>query len=58
LGGISAVELGNDAATFLILRASEVLEPGHGHDTAVTTAAQRWSSARCTDLPDEIPRRR
>ena len=35
-GGISAFEVGNCAATLLILRASELLEPGHGTDTATT----------------------
>ena len=35
LGGISAFELGNAAATLLILRATEVLTPGWGHDDAV-----------------------
>jgi MFS family permease len=36
--GISAFELGNCAATLLILRASELLEPGHGTDQATTIA--------------------
>lgn len=33
--GIGAFELGNAAATLLILRATELLEPGHGQDRAV-----------------------
>lgn len=37
-GGISAFELGNAAATLLILRATELLGPRHGDDTAVTIA--------------------
>ena len=36
--GIGAFELGNCAATLLILRATELLAPGRGHDSAVTTA--------------------
>ena len=36
LVGISAFELGNVAATLLILRATQLLTPSHGHDAAVT----------------------
>jgi MFS family permease len=36
--GISAFEFGNCAATLLILRATELLEPGRSHTTAATTA--------------------
>jgi MFS family permease len=36
--GISLFELGNIAATLLILRATELLEPGHGQDSAVQIA--------------------
>jgi MFS family permease len=36
--GIGAFEAGNIAATLLILRATEVLQPGHGHDGAVQIA--------------------
>jgi len=36
--GIGAFELGNIAATLLILRATELLEPGHGQDGAVQLA--------------------
>lgn len=32
--GITAFEFGNVAATFLILRATQLLEPRHGHDRA------------------------
>jgi MFS family permease len=35
LVGVSAFEVGNIAATLLILRATELLTPAHGHDTAV-----------------------
>ncbi|HTN24860.1 MAG TPA: MFS transporter [Solirubrobacteraceae bacterium] len=36
--GIGAFELGNIAATLLILRATDLLEPGHGHESAVEIA--------------------
>ena len=36
--GISAFELGNCAATLLILRATELLKPEHGQDSATTIA--------------------
>lgn len=36
--GIAAFELGNCAATLLILRATELLEPGRSADAATTTA--------------------
>lgn len=35
---ITAFEVGNVATTLLILRATELLEPGHGTKTATTTA--------------------
>ena len=38
LAGISAFELGNVAATLLILRATELLTPVRGHDSAVNVA--------------------
>ncbi len=38
LVGVSAFELGNVAATLLILRATELLTPGRGHDAAVKVA--------------------
>lgn len=36
--GIGAFEFGNCAATLLILRATELLQPGHGKDRATTIA--------------------
>lgn len=36
--GIGVFELGNIAATLLILRATDLLEPGRGHDSAVQVA--------------------
>ena len=37
-GGITAFEIGNCAATLLILRATELLEPDHGQSRATTMA--------------------
>lgn len=37
-GGITAFEFGNCAATLLILRATDLLQPGHGKDRATTIA--------------------
>lgn len=38
LGGITAFEVGNAAATLMILRATELLEPGRGDTRSVTLA--------------------
>ena len=38
--GVGAFELGNAAATLLILRATDLLEPGRGHDGAVELPAR------------------
>jgi MFS family permease len=38
LAALSAFELGNAAATLLILRATDLLQPRHGHHTAVELA--------------------
>jgi MFS family permease len=38
MAGISAFEVGNVAATLLILRATELLDPGRSHDAAVELA--------------------
>ena len=38
VGGIAAFELANVAATALILQATNLLEPGHSHDTATKIA--------------------
>jgi MFS family permease len=38
LAGVSVFELGNIAATLLILRATDLLEPGRGHDAAAQQA--------------------
>jgi MFS family permease len=38
MGAVAAFEAGNIAATLLILRATDLLEPGRGHDRAVEVA--------------------
>jgi hypothetical protein len=43
--GISAFEFGNCAATLLILRATELLEPGRSSTTAATTALWLYVAA-------------
>ena len=42
--GISAFEVGNCAATLLILRATELLQPGHGRNRATTIALALYVS--------------
>jgi MFS family permease len=53
--GISAFEVGNCAATLLILRATELLEPGHGNDSATTIALALYvtynTAATLTSIP-------
>jgi MFS family permease len=53
--GITAFEFGNCAATLLILRATELLEPGRSHTTAATTALWLYvaynAAATLTSVP-------
>ena len=53
--GISAFEFGNCAATLLILRATELLEPGRSHTSAATTALWLYvaynGAATVTSIP-------
>jgi len=53
--GIGAFEIGNCAATLLILRATELLEPRHGHDDAALLALGLYVTynvaATLTSLP-------
>ena len=44
LGAVTAFELGNAAATLLILRATNLLSPGHGHDSAVKLAVVLYAA--------------
>ncbi|MGH8776423.1 MAG: MFS transporter, partial [Jiangellaceae bacterium] len=59
--GIGAFELGNIAATLLILRATDLLEPGRGHDSAVQIAlvlyaATTANEAGCGSAPLSVTR--
>ena len=53
--GISAFEVGNVAATLLILRATELLDPGRSHDRAVQLALALYilynTAATLTSVP-------
>jgi MFS family permease len=53
--GVSAFEFGNVAATLLILRATELLTPGHGHDRAAEIALLLYAgynfAATLTSVP-------
>ena len=55
LAGISAFEVGNAAATLLILRATDQLTPAHGHDSAVKLGLILYAgynlAAAATSLP-------
>jgi MFS family permease len=55
LAAVTAFELGNAAATLLILRATDLLSPGHGHDSAVKLAVVLYAvynaAAMATSLP-------
>lgn len=55
MGGIGLFELGNVAATLLILRATELLEPGRGQDSAAQVALLLYvaynAAATLTSVP-------
>jgi MFS family permease len=55
IGAVAAFELGNVAATLLILRATELLTPGHGTRTATTVAIALYTlynvAAAAASLP-------
>jgi MFS family permease len=53
--GVSAFELGNVAATLLILRATELLEPGRGTDSATTTALVLYISYNAAATVASVP---
>jgi MFS family permease len=53
--GIGAFELGNIAATLLILRATDLLEPGHGHDSAVQIALLLYAGYNLAATLASIP---
>ncbi len=53
--GIGAFELGNIAATLLILRATELLEPGRGEDSAVQIALLLYAGYNLAATIASIP---
>jgi MFS family permease len=55
LAGVSAVELGNAAATLLILRAIELLEPGHGEHRAEQIAIGLYVAYNAAASLSSIP---
>ena len=55
LGAVTAFELGNAAATLLILRATDLLTPGHGHDSAVQIAVLLYAGYDAAAMITSIP---
>jgi MFS family permease len=55
LAGVSAFELGNAAATLLILRATELLTPDRGHDAAVKVALLLYATYNLTATLSSVP---
>jgi MFS family permease len=55
LAAVTAFELGNAAATLLILRATNVLTPGHGHDSAVKLAVLLYAGFNAAATATSIP---
>jgi len=55
LGGVAAFELGNVAATLLILRATDLLTPDHGHDSAVRLAVVLYAVYNAAAMVISVP---
>ena len=53
--GVSAFEVGNVAATLLILRATQLLTPAHGHNTAVTLGLVLYTAYNLAATVASIP---
>jgi MFS family permease len=53
--GIGAFEIGNAAATLLILRATELLDEGHSHDTAVQLGLALYAGYNLAASVTSIP---
>ena len=53
--GVGAFEFGNAAATLLILRATDLLEPGRGHDEAVEVALLLYAGYNMAAALASIP---
>jgi len=55
LGAVTAFELANAAATLLILRATELLTPSHGHDSAVRLAVVLYAVYNAAAMVISVP---
>jgi MFS family permease len=55
LGAVTAFELGNVAATLLILRATDLLTPDRGHDSAVRLAVVLYAVYNAAAMVISIP---
>jgi MFS family permease len=55
LGAVTAFELANAAATLLILRATELLTPSHGHDSAVRVAVVLYAVYNAAAMAISVP---
>lgn len=55
LGAVTAFELANAAATLLILRATDLLAPGHGHDSAVRLAVVLYAVFNAAAMVISVP---
>ena len=55
LAAVTAFELGNAAATLLILRATNLLTPGHGHDSAVKLAVVLYAAYNAAAMATSLP---
>jgi MFS family permease len=55
LGAVTAFELGNVAATLLILRATDLLTPDRGHDSAVRLAVVLYALYNAAAMVISIP---
>jgi MFS family permease len=55
LAAVTAFELGNAAATLLILRATDLLTPDHGHDSAVRFAVVLYAVYNAAAMVISVP---
>ena len=55
LAAVTAFELGNAAATLLILRATDLLTPDHGHDSAVRIAVVLYAVYNAAAMVVSVP---
>jgi MFS family permease len=55
LGAVTAFELANAAATLLILRATDLLSPAHGHDSAVRLGVVLYAVYNAAAMLTSVP---